>query len=204
VFPIRAETQEGLTNLLVSQFLYDLPDDYLQTYRDQVSSITADDVLDAARKYVQPDSMAIVIVGDAEEVLAQARGYAEDVEVFDTEKVPKDPAAYNSSAASGDAANVAGDWVLTIDLQGQTFPVTMNLSQTDASVTGTVTTMMGEAKIIEGRVRGRKLSATASAEFQGQVMELAISGTLDGESMQGTISAPIVPEPLSFTGERTG
>ena len=28
-----AETQEGLTNLIVNQLLFDLPDDYLQTYR---------------------------------------------------------------------------------------------------------------------------------------------------------------------------
>src|SRR5207253_10336987 len=36
VFPIRAETQEGLTNLIVNQHLYGLPEDYLQTYRDNV------------------------------------------------------------------------------------------------------------------------------------------------------------------------
>lgn len=40
VFPIRAETQEGLTNLIVNQQLYGLPEDYLQTYRDNVNAIT--------------------------------------------------------------------------------------------------------------------------------------------------------------------
>jgi predicted Zn-dependent peptidase len=39
----------------------------------------------AAQKYIQPDRMAIVIVGDGEEVLAQAQSYAEKVEIFDTE-----------------------------------------------------------------------------------------------------------------------
>lgn len=85
VFPIRAETQEGLTNLIVNQHLYGLPDDYLQTYREHVDAVTADDVIDAAQKYVRPDEMAIVIVGDAGEVRPQAESYAETVEIFDTD-----------------------------------------------------------------------------------------------------------------------
>ncbi len=85
VFPIRAETQEGLTNLIVNQHLYGLPDDYLQTYREHVDAVTADDVINAAQKYVRPDEMAIVIVGDAGEVRPQAESYAETVEIFDTE-----------------------------------------------------------------------------------------------------------------------
>jgi zinc protease len=85
VFPIRAETQEGLTNLLVNQHIYGLSEDYLQTYRERVAAVTADDVLEAAKKYVRPDEMAIVVVGDAEAVLPQTRDFAESVEIFDTE-----------------------------------------------------------------------------------------------------------------------
>lgn len=85
VFPIRAETQEGLTNLIVNQHLYGLPHDYLQTYREHVSAVTPDDVIEAAKKYVRPDEMAIVIVGDASEVRPQAESYAETVEIFDTD-----------------------------------------------------------------------------------------------------------------------
>lgn len=85
VFPIRAETQEGLTNLLVNQFLYGLPDDYLETYRDRVSAVSRDDVLNAAQRIVRPDEIAIVIVGDAEAILPQAEGFAASVEVFDTD-----------------------------------------------------------------------------------------------------------------------
>jgi len=85
VFPIRAETQEGLTNLIVNQYLYGLPEDYLQTYRAKVDAITLEDVKRVAIEHVRPSEMAIVIVGDAKEVLPQAQGYAETVEVFDTE-----------------------------------------------------------------------------------------------------------------------
>ncbi len=89
VFPIRVETQEGLTNLLVNQFLYGLPDDYLQTYRANVEAVTDDQILDAARKYVRPDEAAIVIVGDASQMISQVESYADEIEVFDTNGAKK-------------------------------------------------------------------------------------------------------------------
>lgn len=85
VFPIRAETQEGLTNLIVNQHLYGLPEDYLQTYRENVDAVTVDEVQRVAVKHVRPEEMAIVIVGDANEVLPQVKEYAVSVEIFDTE-----------------------------------------------------------------------------------------------------------------------
>jgi zinc protease len=89
VFPIRAETQEGLTNLIVNQELYGLPDDYLQTYRENVDRVTADEVERVANEHIRPDEMAMVIVGDAREVRPQAEQYASFVEVLDTEGNPK-------------------------------------------------------------------------------------------------------------------
>lgn len=85
VFPLRAETQEGLTNLIVNQHLYGLPEDYLQTYREQVNAVTAGEVQRVARKHVRPDEMAIVIVGDADEVVPQVREFGPSIEIFDTE-----------------------------------------------------------------------------------------------------------------------
>ncbi len=85
VFPLRAETQEGLTNLIVNQHLYGLPEDYLQTYREHVDAVTVDEVQRVAVNHVRPDEMAIVIVGDAGEVLPQVKDYAPSVEIFDTE-----------------------------------------------------------------------------------------------------------------------
>jgi len=85
VFPIRAETQEGMTNLIVNQVLYDLPDDSLQTYRSNIEAVSADDVRRVADLYVRPAEMAVVIVGDAKEIMPQAEKYASSVEIYDTE-----------------------------------------------------------------------------------------------------------------------
>lgn len=202
VFPIRAETQEGLTNLIVNQQLYGLPEDYLQTYRENVDAVSISDVQRVAVKHIRPNEMAIVIVGDAEEVLPQVRGYADSIEIFDTEGLAQDEAKYAVDEKQA-AVNVSGKWKLVIDFQGQQLPVSLTLEQDAQVVTGMLETMLGNGKIENGVVTGSKLSAVALAEMQGQMIEFAIGGKVDGDSMSGTLTAPIVPEPLPFTGIRT-
>jgi zinc protease len=201
VFPLRAETQEGLTNLIVNQHLYGLPDDYLQTYRENVEAVTARDVKRVANLHIRPEEMAIIIVGDAEEILPQAREYADSVEIFDTEGKMQDEAKY-VVGDEAETADVAGKWSLNIDFQGQRLPVTMSLEQNGNEVTGELETMLGNGKIADGKVMGSKLVATARAEMQGSRVEFAILGKADGNEMSGTITAPIVPDPLSFSGSR--
>ena len=203
VFPIRAETQEGLTSLIVSQQLHGLPSDYLQTYREHVNTVTAEDVRRVARTHVRPGESAIVIVGDAGEVIPQVRSFAGAIEVFDTEKNPKDVAEYETDEAAEPAA-LAGVWNLTLDFQGQAVPVTMELAQDGAKVTGKLETMLGDGEIKDGRVNGTKFSATASSEMQGQSLNLSINGKLEGDGIAGTITAPMLPDPLTFTGQRKG
>ena len=200
VFPIRAETQEGLTNLILTQELYGLPEDYLQTYRENVAAISVDDVRRVANKYIHPDKLAIVIVGDAIEILPQAEGYATEVEIRDTDGNIK-PLA-EAAASGGETADFGGEWELSLDFQGQTVPVSLSVTQTDASVTGTLETVLGSGQITGGSVRGRTLSATANTEIQGQSVEFLITGTLADGQLSGTISAGIIPDSLSFTGLR--
>jgi zinc protease len=76
--------------LVVNRLLYELPEDYLQTYRDNVEAVTSNDVQRVAQAYVRPQEMAIVVVGDAKEILPQTSDYAEAVEIFDTEGNPLD------------------------------------------------------------------------------------------------------------------
>ncbi len=89
VFPIRIETQDGLVDQLVSIRMYDLPNDYLETYREQVNAVTAADIQRVAQAHVTPDRAAIVIVGDAAEISEQVQPYAETIELYDTEGKPK-------------------------------------------------------------------------------------------------------------------
>ncbi len=134
--------------------------------------------------------------------IPQAKPYAANIEIFDTDGNPKELSDYGQTS-SEPTADVAGEWALMLDFQGQELPITLTLTQDGDIVSGELSTMLGTGKIESGKVRGSKISATASTEMQGNAMEFVITGAVDGDSMNGTISAPIVPEPLSFTGTRS-
>jgi zinc protease len=200
VFPIRAETQEGLTNLLVSQFLYGLPKDYLDTYRHKIQAVTSEDVRRVAERHVRPDEMAMVIVGDAADVLSQAANYASDVSIVDTNGEPQPLSRYES--VPGPPADANGRWNLQIDLQGQQVPFVLTVNQRDDHFNGSLESTLGSAQIVDGAIKGNRLSAVAKAEFQGQVLELIVNGNISEGAIVGTVTAPIAPEPLPFTGTR--
>jgi zinc protease len=85
VFPIRIETQDGLIDQVVSIKMFDLPDDFLETYRENVSAVTTEDIQRVAQKYVRPDCASIVIVGDASEIADQVKTYSDYIETYDKE-----------------------------------------------------------------------------------------------------------------------
>ena len=202
VFPIRAETQEGLTNLIVNQHLYDLPDDYLQTYRDMIEAVSIEDIQRVANEYIKPDEFAIVLVGDAGDVLPMARSYADQINIFDTEGNKMDISSFEIDP-DADAAVVSGTWELSLDFQGQQVPVTLTLDQNGDKVSGKIETVLGSGTIEDGAVRGKKVTATARTEIQGESIDFLISGSVDDEKMTGTLSAPIMPDAMPFEGKRT-
>jgi predicted Zn-dependent peptidase len=43
---------------------YDYPPDYLEKYRDNISHVTKEDLLAAARRHLKPDGFKLVVIGD--------------------------------------------------------------------------------------------------------------------------------------------
>jgi zinc protease len=82
VFSMGLATQSGLLSQVTTLALNELPDDYLETYRQKVRALTPGDVLSAARTYFDSANMQIVIVGDREQVESQASLFGE-LRVFD-------------------------------------------------------------------------------------------------------------------------
>jgi len=48
--------------------LYDLPHDYFDRYRENITAVKADDIAGVAKKYIDPDRALIVIVGNASQI----------------------------------------------------------------------------------------------------------------------------------------
>ncbi|HRH45731.1 MAG TPA: pitrilysin family protein, partial [Pyrinomonadaceae bacterium] len=203
VFPIRAETQEGLTNLIVAQKLYGLPDDYLQTYRDKINAVTIEEVQRVAQTYIHSDQIALIIVGDAEEILKQAKSYAESVEIFDTEGNPQEIAKYEQNPDEPPAI-VKGKWNLLIELQGQQLPVSFELIQTDSNFNGSFESPFGVGEVKEGSISGNKIKGTIFVDFQGQNVEISLNGNVENNILIKGILAPKIdglPD-LPFSGNK--
>ena len=86
VFSLGVATQEGLLSQLATVALNELPDDYLETYREKVRALTPDDLLATARKYLDSPNMQIVVVGDRTQIESQAALFG-DLEVYDAKGV---------------------------------------------------------------------------------------------------------------------
>ena len=82
IFPIRLETQEGLVDQLTQIRMHGLPEDYLQTYRENIQRVTKEDVRRVARSHVTPDRAAVVVVGDKAQIREQVAPHADRVEDF--------------------------------------------------------------------------------------------------------------------------
>jgi predicted Zn-dependent peptidase len=63
-YPSAFETTGDISRRLEDALVYKLPDDYFATYVQNIQSVTAADVQRVAQKYIKPDHLAVVIVGD--------------------------------------------------------------------------------------------------------------------------------------------
>ncbi|MGQ9574874.1 MAG: M16 family metallopeptidase [Thermoguttaceae bacterium] len=63
-YPAGFETPSAVAHQLETLVLYGLPDDYFNTFVPNIDAVEQDDVLRAARKYLDLEHLAIVVVGD--------------------------------------------------------------------------------------------------------------------------------------------
>jgi zinc protease len=68
VFPIRFETTEAIAGALASLRTLQLPNDFYDTYRDRIRSVTREAVARAAQQHIHLDRLQVLAVGDREQV----------------------------------------------------------------------------------------------------------------------------------------
>lgn len=68
VFPATVQTASDIASRLVDMELYGLPEDYFDRYRENIAAVTKDDITRVANKYLDPDRVLIVIVGNAKQI----------------------------------------------------------------------------------------------------------------------------------------
>jgi zinc protease len=83
-FALSLEDPSQLLDYAITQKIYGLPADYWDTYPAKIMNVTAEQVQRAANKYVVPDALQIVAVGDASKIKPVLEKYG-PVEVWDTQ-----------------------------------------------------------------------------------------------------------------------
>ena len=63
-FPLNFETYRQIASGVAGKILYNLPDNYFDTYIHNINSVSKDDVDKAAREFIMNDKLSIVLVGD--------------------------------------------------------------------------------------------------------------------------------------------
>jgi zinc protease len=84
VFSMGLATQDGLLSQLSTVALNELPDDYLESYRERVRTLTPADLLETAQRYFDSANMQIVVVGDRAQIEKQAALFG-DLEAYDAQ-----------------------------------------------------------------------------------------------------------------------
>jgi zinc protease len=70
-FPLTIETPDQIATQVLNTLFFDLPVSEIPTYRERVLAITPEEIQRVSRKYVQPDRLSIVLVGNARAFASQ-------------------------------------------------------------------------------------------------------------------------------------
>ncbi|HKB09951.1 MAG TPA: pitrilysin family protein, partial [Vicinamibacterales bacterium] len=84
VFPIQTATQGGLAALLNNVYVFGLPKDYPETFREKIAAVTPEQVKQASQALFGTDNSVIAIVGDWGKVKDQL-GAFKDITFVDVE-----------------------------------------------------------------------------------------------------------------------
>jgi zinc protease len=77
VFPIQTATQNGLSNVLNTVYVFGLPKDYPETFRAKIAAVTPEQVKSSANLLLGSENSVIAIVGDYAKVKDQLTAFKE-------------------------------------------------------------------------------------------------------------------------------
>ncbi len=193
-FPLQIETASAVASQVASARLLGLANDYVQTYRQRLQAVTAEQAQAAARQGMRADGALIVVVGDAAKVAEKLRAIA-PVSIVDVDGNPvrMDELGPRTIALDLDRARMtAASDSFSVLVQGNTFgyQVASLAQEGDAwvyrerSQLATIISQTTEVRFAATDLAMR--STEQSGKFQGQDIRIAVryaDGAASGEGM---------------------
>jgi len=99
--------------------------------------------------------------------------------------IPGAAAAQSPAAAPADAT---GTWNASFNTQQGVIPATLKLQKSGDKITGSIGSQDGESPL-EAEVKGKTLTAWFNYNANGQTIPIEMTGTIDGDSAKGTMTA---------------
>lgn len=89
------ESPETIARFAINTARYNLPKDYYKNYLKNLNALTSDDVLTAAKKYIKPNNLNVIVVGNGDEIAKNISKFSvsNKVDYFDPNGNPFDPSA---------------------------------------------------------------------------------------------------------------
>jgi predicted Zn-dependent peptidase len=69
-FPSRFQAVSAIAGQLGQLYIHELPEGYFNEYVQQILAVTKEDVMRVAREYIDPQRVAVIVVGDREQIEA--------------------------------------------------------------------------------------------------------------------------------------
>ena len=115
-----------------------------------------------------------------------------DGKYFEQKEPPKKeaPTGKGSGGGAANVASVGGTYSITIDIPGQPMAATLTFNQQGSTFTGTMVSQLGTTQIANGKVTAEGFSFGGSVPFGGSMIDIAVSGSVKGNDISGTIDSP--------------
>jgi hypothetical protein len=131
---------------------------------------------------IEPGKVANIVLtsGEIFEEKTNVRRVFVDGISFEVKEPPK--------KAKPSALNLTGKWQATISGAMGEMDVTLEIQQEENSISGFISSEMGQWDISDGILSGKELTFSLSITMMDESMEVSFSGTAEKDSIQGTIS----------------
>jgi predicted Zn-dependent peptidase len=192
-FPTTIETPNQIAGEIGRVKMLGLDKDYLEDYRNEVARVSVSDVQAAMQTYLHPDRMAMVLVGDANEVLDKVEPIA-SVSLHDIEgnQMSPDDLAVQGTDYAYDTSTLK-NWKATYSVKVQDAmelgDMNVDFKRGDDGRFESAALLDGMIKLSENTVFGAKSFEPMAYSFQMNAMgqEMKAEYLFEGSKAMGTV-----------------
>jgi len=112
-----------------------------------------------------------------------------DGKYFEQKEPPKSPATPTGPTPVA-AANISGSYAINVEIPGSPMAMTLNMTQSGTSLTGSLLSAMGSSAINGGKIDGTSFNFKTTVPFNGQNIDIEVSGKVAGQQVSGSIDSP--------------